>query len=551
MVQATSSGELWVLGSDGDPVQSFNNGQPVTTDPYLATQSHGTGAGLPTPRETPRTPAIGDIDGDLESEIVLAAGEHVYAWKLDGSPVADFPVRLQPSLSEPCKPNVPKPCFDPGDRAITSSNHIKRGILGSPALADLDLDGGLDIVVTALDQHVHAWDGAGRADARVPAQALERRRRRRRDRDLAGDRGARRRPEARDRLVDERGGRRRPAVPEQPLPASERRPRSRDRRQPGVRDQPRRHRGAGLARRDRRRRRRPAPARAARPRRRGRQRRRRHRRGLGLGRDLAGGTGLQARERERRHGGHVRERGGQHPRPEPGAQPRRLHLDRERHRPAGRPLGGQGRPHRQRRGQPAGGQPEPSVHARRAGMGPVRGQLAGGAGRPGLPGRDRRLPAPLGGLDRARRRHRPGAPDPRRDRHVPAPRVRDRRHRARRVAEVHRRLDAADAGGRRRRRRRRPRRHRLHARGLVVPLGHRLRPRRRRLRRRRGRLRRLQRGVVDGPPRRARERQLRHRRPPARHARGPRRAAQRLDRDLHLDGARRRLDVRHRPTATA
>ena len=161
VIHATSSGELWVLDSAGDPVQSFNNGQPVATDPYLMTQSHGVGAGLPTPRETPRTPAIGDIDGDLEAEIVTTAGEHVYAWELDGSEAAGFPVRIEPSLSEPCEPNVPEPCFAPGDRAITEDNHIKRGFLGSVALADLDLDGALDLVADSLDQHVYAWNGDG------------------------------------------------------------------------------------------------------------------------------------------------------------------------------------------------------------------------------------------------------------------------------------------------------------------------------------------------------------------------------------------------------
>ena len=162
VIQATSSGELWVLNSAGNPIASFNNGQPVTTDEYLLSQAHGVGAGLPTPRETLRTPAIGDIDGDLEAEIVAAAGEHVYAWELDGDPVLNFPVRLDPVLSEPCQaPDPDKPCFVAGSRRITSDNHIKRGIFGSPALADLSGGPALEIVVTALDQHVYAWEGDG------------------------------------------------------------------------------------------------------------------------------------------------------------------------------------------------------------------------------------------------------------------------------------------------------------------------------------------------------------------------------------------------------
>ncbi len=169
VIQATSSGELWVLNSDGTPVGSFNGGQPVTTDPYLAAQSHGVGAGLPAPRETPRTPAIGDIDGDQDADIVLAAGEHVHAWGLDGNPLAGFPVRLDPSLSEPCRPPDPvKPCFDQASRRINSDNHIKRGILGSPSLADLTGGPALEIVIAALDQHIHVFDGSGATVAGFP-----------------------------------------------------------------------------------------------------------------------------------------------------------------------------------------------------------------------------------------------------------------------------------------------------------------------------------------------------------------------------------------------
>ena len=65
------------------------------------------------PREVLRTPAIGDIDGDMEPEIVDSGGEHVYAWEADGSTVSGFPVRIDPSLSRP------------QDR--TRNNHIKRG----------------------------------------------------------------------------------------------------------------------------------------------------------------------------------------------------------------------------------------------------------------------------------------------------------------------------------------------------------------------------------------------------------------------------------------
>jgi hypothetical protein len=154
-VLADSSGELSVLNADGTPLQSFNNGQPVRTQLYPNVHQGAPPFGaVSPPREVLRTPAIGDIDGDLEPEIVDSAGEHVYAWNADGSAVPGFPVRLDPALSLP------------QDR--TRENHIKRGFSASPVLGDLVAEAAgqerkLEIVIPALDQHVYAWDGSGNA----------------------------------------------------------------------------------------------------------------------------------------------------------------------------------------------------------------------------------------------------------------------------------------------------------------------------------------------------------------------------------------------------
>jgi subtilase family protein/VCBS repeat protein len=147
-IQADSSGELHVYSDDGSTLPSFNNGQPVRSRLYpnvhLGAASYGA---VDPPREVLRTPVIGDIDGDMEPEIVDTAGEHVYAWNADGSTVPGFPVRLDPSFSRP------------QDR--TRQNHVKRGFSASPVLADLNEDGKLDIVAAGLDEHVYAWDGTG------------------------------------------------------------------------------------------------------------------------------------------------------------------------------------------------------------------------------------------------------------------------------------------------------------------------------------------------------------------------------------------------------
>jgi hypothetical protein len=160
---ATSSGELYGLHFDGTPVQSFNGGNPVRTDRMQVSRNHPIDPSLPIPRESLRVPVIGDINDDHEAEIVATAGERVYAWNLDGSRVAGFPVRVNPAFSDPCNPGAPHPCFDASDRQLTEQNHLKRGFIGSPTLVDLTGDHRLDIVAGALDQHLYAWDGSGDA----------------------------------------------------------------------------------------------------------------------------------------------------------------------------------------------------------------------------------------------------------------------------------------------------------------------------------------------------------------------------------------------------
>ena len=174
VILATTSGELHVLNANGGPVNSFNGGQPVQTARYALEENHPVPGAVPTPRESPRVPAIGDIDNDLEAEIVMNAGEHVFAWDLDGTPVPGFQgnpgdAALDRNLSEPCFGGpAAKPCFNKAERRIAFNeddshpdNHIKRGFLGSVALADLNCNGGLEVVAGAMDQHLYAWNGNG------------------------------------------------------------------------------------------------------------------------------------------------------------------------------------------------------------------------------------------------------------------------------------------------------------------------------------------------------------------------------------------------------
>ena len=171
LILPNSSGQIEVLRADGSPLPSFNGGKPVRTGPYEQGKAHGPGGvGGDPPHEVPRVPAVGDVTGDGEPELVATAVERVYAWHRDGKEVAGFPQRIDPSLSRRCKNAAQQVCFDEGERFLTEDRSVKRGFLGSPALADLDEDGTLDVVAGALDQHVYAWSGKGATLPGFPAR---------------------------------------------------------------------------------------------------------------------------------------------------------------------------------------------------------------------------------------------------------------------------------------------------------------------------------------------------------------------------------------------
>ena len=90
------------------------------------------------------TPAVGDIAGSRRPEVVEAGLDgRVYAWHANGKRVKGFPVSID--------------LRNPG-----SDGKLDSAIYASPALADLNGDKRLDIVVGAADQKIYAWNGRGR-----------------------------------------------------------------------------------------------------------------------------------------------------------------------------------------------------------------------------------------------------------------------------------------------------------------------------------------------------------------------------------------------------
>ncbi|MFQ6072896.1 MAG: FG-GAP-like repeat-containing protein, partial [Methanosarcinales archaeon] len=133
------------------------------------------------------SPAVGDIDGDKEVEIVIGGGymnSHVQVWKIDGTLVLD--TKLDDDVYS--TPTL----FDldgDGDLEIIigsmSGNvyalqgngslilELKTGgkVGSKPAVGDLDKDGNPEIVVTSMDGKVYAWNSDGSSVNGFPVNA--------------------------------------------------------------------------------------------------------------------------------------------------------------------------------------------------------------------------------------------------------------------------------------------------------------------------------------------------------------------------------------------
>ncbi len=148
IVFGTSNGLVYAKHADGSDLR----GWPVATDPLaiVAGSAAYASKAIPTPIRAAvlASVAIGDIDGDGLLDVVAADVEgKVYAWDYRGRRKPGFPVQVNLLYSSHA-------VRDP-------ANTVDRFIIGSPALADLDGNGGLDIIVGAADRHVYVWNGQG------------------------------------------------------------------------------------------------------------------------------------------------------------------------------------------------------------------------------------------------------------------------------------------------------------------------------------------------------------------------------------------------------
>jgi hypothetical protein len=115
-------------------------------------------------------PTVADLDGDGRLEVVTASADGtVRALRPDGRALPGFPVRTRTAPAFDVAPYTSGVSYARA-RGWRSLPRPRDPIATTPAVGDLDHDGGQDVVVATTNGRVYAWDGLGRLRKGFPVQ---------------------------------------------------------------------------------------------------------------------------------------------------------------------------------------------------------------------------------------------------------------------------------------------------------------------------------------------------------------------------------------------
>lgn len=163
LLSATASGMVYVFdGLTRQPLPGWPVQMPYTktVDPsnprnHTKAQAYVTGGVKPPRQGVLSSMNAGDLDNDGAVEVIAATMDgYLYVYSYDGKLRPGFPVTRDPVSEADTNELV---WLDPG-------------MISSPYVVDLDLDGNLEIIQAAMDQKVYVWREDGTRQAGFPVK---------------------------------------------------------------------------------------------------------------------------------------------------------------------------------------------------------------------------------------------------------------------------------------------------------------------------------------------------------------------------------------------
>ena len=159
IVVAADDGRVHALRPGGSELAGWpNDGEPARWWPSWSATASADGIDRPGSAVLVGAPAIGDLDNDGGTEVVVA--------DLDGQ------VRVIDATGNTIARMSSNPAFS-DQQSTDRLNRLKPGFYGSPAIGDLDDDGDLEVVAAAADRHLYAWHHDGSPVAGFPVLLVD------------------------------------------------------------------------------------------------------------------------------------------------------------------------------------------------------------------------------------------------------------------------------------------------------------------------------------------------------------------------------------------